>query len=338
MNKHRGWKTTAALLGAFVLISGCGSPIDAAVNRLNGFKQEQQAFQTIAFGERERTLAPGTSYFLALSGITASNQKVGLQPDQVSYAVSNSQIAQVDSHGRLTVSRQAKTGSTAWVTATYKNRKAKLRIRVIVPLKDTIKINHSGLAVVTNPADLTVVVNKHRNLPAYYVPSDLIQPNIPFVDQGDKEKKLMRKEAAHALERLVQAAKKQNIHLVGISGYRSYARQKAIYEANLQEKGKKRTSQFSACPGQSEHQTGLAIDISSPTANLALDESFGETKEGKWLAKHAADFGFIIRYPKGKTGITGYAYEPWHLRYVGKEIAEEIAEKGITLEEYFQGK
>jgi D-alanyl-D-alanine carboxypeptidase len=158
------------------------------------------------------------------------------------------------------------------------------------------------------------------------------------VNQGDEEKKLMRKEAAHALERLVQAAKKQNIHLVGISGYRSYARQKAIYEANLQEKGKKRTSQFNACPGQSEHQTGLAIDISSPTANLALDESFGETKEGKWLAKHAADFGFIIRYPKGKTGITGYAYEPWHLRYVGKEIAEEIAQKGITLEEYFQGK
>ncbi|MBA4542712.1 MULTISPECIES: D-alanyl-D-alanine carboxypeptidase family protein [Thermoactinomyces] len=336
--QHRSWQAAVAALGVLIFLSGCGSPIDAAVNRLNGAKQEQPVFRAIAFPTDEQTLAPGASYSLTLSGITPANRKVELNSDQVSYTVSNPEVAQVDSQGRLTVSKQAKTGSSVWVTAVYKQTRATMRVRVIVPLKDTIKIDSNGLAVVTNPADLSVVVNKHRSLPADYVPADLIQPNIPFAGQGDLEKKHLRKEAAHALEQLVQAAAKQNLHLVGISGYRSYARQKAIYENNVRKNGKERTSQFSAYPGQSEHETGLAIDVSSPSAHLALDESFGETKEGKWLAEHAAEYGFIIRYPKGKTQITGYAYEPWHIRYVGKEIAQEIAQKGITLEEYFQGK
>ena len=93
---------------------------------------------------------------------------------------------------------------------------------------------------------------------------------------------------------------------------------------------------ISALSGRSEHQTGLAMDISSKAMGYKLDQSFGNTLEGKWLSKNSAEFGFIIRYPKGKEAITGYTYEPWHMRYIGKDIAEEITNKGTTLEEYFE--
>ena len=87
-------------------------------------------------------------------------------------------------------------------------------------------------------------------------------------------------------------------------------------------------------PGSSEHQTGLTIDVSAQSVSYRLDQSFGDTKEGKWLAKHCHEYGFIIRYPEGKTHITGYDYEPWHLRYVGVDTAKEITGSGLTLEEY----
>ncbi|MNC65163.1 D-alanyl-D-alanine carboxypeptidase [compost metagenome] len=88
-------------------------------------------------------------------------------------------------------------------------------------------------------------------------------------------------------------------------------------------------------PGHSEHQTGLAIDLSGTDGKCAAESCFAGTKEANWLADHAAEYGFIIRYPEGKQAITGYMYEPWHVRYVGKDIAASIAERGITLEEYY---
>ena len=92
---------------------------------------------------------------------------------------------------------------------------------------------------------------------------------------------------------------------------------------------------YSAVPGHSEHETGLAIDVSGSDGKCAATDCFGDTMEAKWLAEHAAEYGFIIRYPKGKESITGYKYEPWHLRYVGVQIASEIAEQASTLEEYY---
>ena len=89
-------------------------------------------------------------------------------------------------------------------------------------------------------------------------------------------------------------------------------------------------------PGQSEHQSGLAADVSSPSVNYALTESFGKTDEGIWLAQNAHKFGFIIRFPDGKESITGYLYEPWHIRYVGESVATEIYAKDLTLEEYLE--
>lgn len=124
------------------------------------------------------------------------------------------------------------------------------------------------------------------------------------------------------------------IELAAVSGFRSYERQAAIFANAVQRKGEVEANRVSARPGQSEHQTGLAMDVSSASVGYALVEAFGETVEGKWLAQNAPKYGFIIRYPKGKEHITGYRYEPWHLRYVGVEHAMKISQRGLTLEEY----
>ncbi|MFC5405561.1 M15 family metallopeptidase [Cohnella soli] len=196
-------------------------------------------------------------------------------------------------------------------------------------------IEHKGgIDVITNPKSLYVLANKKRNLPSDYVPPDLVVPDVPFSFSGDSPKKKMRKAAADALESLFQAAKDDGIELKAVSGYRSYATQKAIFTANAEKKGEDVANKTSARPGQSEHQTGLAMDISSASVGYALEETFAKTKEGKWLAAHAADHGFIIRFLKGKEKITGYSYEPWHVRYVGRDVAKEIARQKITLEEY----
>ena len=107
---------------------------------------------------------------------------------------------------------------------------------------------------------------------------------------------------------------------------------------NVKRQGLEHTTKYSATPGFSEHQTGLAIDVSADSVNNRLDESFGDSTEGKWLAENAHLYGFIIRYPKDKTKITGYSYEPWHIRYVGKPLAKYIYENNLCLEEYYNFK
>lgn len=202
-------------------------------------------------------------------------------------------------------------------------------------LSATVAPGKDGVMEVTNMHDILVVVNKKRNLKAEYEPTDLVQPNVPFSFEGKSPKKLMRKEAAQALESLFAQAQQENIAILGQSAYRSYQTQESIFKRLSKKYGsKEEANKVSAYPGQSEHQTGLAIDITSERVGYTLEENFGETPEGKWLAENAAAHGFIIRYQKGKEDITGYSYEPWHIRYVGKEIAQEIVQRGITLEEY----
>lgn len=197
----------------------------------------------------------------------------------------------------------------------------------------TIKTVH-GLNTVTNLSSTVILVNKQRNLPSSYVPQDLVVPRIPFSFSGPSPKKQMKRVAATALEKLFAAAKKDGIDLKAVSGYRSYATQKAIFERNARNKGEAVANKTSARPGQSEHQTGLSMDISSASVGYALEQSFGNTKEGKWLKANAPKYGFIIRYGKGKEKLTGYSYEPWHVRYVGVYIAGEITRQNITLEQY----
>lgn len=187
----------------------------------------------------------------------------------------------------------------------------------------------------TTPDSMTVLINKELPLPADYVPADLVVPKVPFSFSGFQEKKLMQKEAAEALEKLFAGAKEQGLSLFAVSGYRSYDRQKAIYDENVAKRGEERTNLFSAKPGYSEHQSGLAMDVSANSIGYRLDEEFAGTPEGKFLADHAWEYGFIIRYPEGKSDITGYAYEPWHIRYVGETMAKELHDRGITMEEYY---
>ena len=135
-------------------------------------------------------------------------------------------------------------------------------------------------------------------------------------------------EANTALEKLQTAGRLEGYSLKLVSGYRSYSTQKSIYNSYLNRWGSEYTDTVSARPGHSEHQTGLAFDVGE------LNNNYGNTKEGIWLKENCHKYGFILRYLKGKEDITGYAYEPWHIRYVGVEVATEIMNKNITLEEY----
>jgi zinc D-Ala-D-Ala carboxypeptidase len=197
--------------------------------------------------------------------------------------------------------------------------------------------NADGKNVIQNPQNTLSLVNKIFGLPSDYIPSDLVRPIVQFSFGEEKlEKSLMRKEAADALEKMFAGAKNDGIELAAVSGYRSYGRQDVLFNAEIKRVGKEKALEAVAMPGSSEHQTGLTMDISSRSNNFNLNEQFGTTKEGVWLAHNAHKFGFILRYPKGKEGITGYMYEPWHFRYVGIKAAEEIYQNKWTLEEYFE--
>ncbi|QGH35741.1 D-alanyl-D-alanine carboxypeptidase family protein [Gracilibacillus salitolerans] len=194
---------------------------------------------------------------------------------------------------------------------------------------------NDSLTVIDDPNSVSLVVNKQRKLPDGFEPDDLVEADVPYHAAEGDPKRLLRKVAADALDALFVAAKEDDLDLVAVSGYRSYDRQKQIYESNVATNGQAHADKFSAKPGTSEHQTGLAMDVASAALVAVLEQSFIETDEGQWLEDHAHEHGFIIRYPEGKEDITGYSYEPWHLRYVGKEIATEIYQAQITLEEYF---
>lgn len=193
-----------------------------------------------------------------------------------------------------------------------------------------------GKSIIQNPLNILALVNKHYALPGDYSPDDLTRPKVSFsFGELDIEKSWLRKEAAKHLELMFEAATKENIELFAVSGYRSYDRQTAVFDAKAYQVGEAAAATVVAVPGFSEHQTGLAMDISSRSVDLELIEQFGDTMEGKWLAENAHKFGFILRYPEGKESITGYQYEPWHFRYVGVYAASAIFERQITLEEYF---
>ncbi|TSB44792.1 M15 family metallopeptidase [Alkalicoccobacillus porphyridii] len=190
-----------------------------------------------------------------------------------------------------------------------------------------------GQAIIQNPDNILAFVNHDYLLPSDYIPDDLVIPDVKFsYGYQDTDKSYMREEAAAALEGLFGAAQEEGIELAAVSGYRSYDRQEELYEQAISRSGPEQ--EFVAKPGSSEHQSGLAMDVSSSSVNYGLVQEYENTKEGQWLAEHAHHFGFIIRYQKDKEDITGYGYEPWHIRYVG-ESAIEIYESQLVLEEFF---
>ncbi len=183
----------------------------------------------------------------------------------------------------------------------------------------------------------TFLINRDYPLTSAYLPDDLVIPDIKFSFQDlTEDKSKLRKVAADALTELCAAAlAEEDLTIYGVSGYRSYDRQYDIYGSNIIKKGIRHTNLYSAAPGNSEHQTGLAIDVSCQEVGFSLVERFAETAEGIWLKENCWRFGFILRYPKDKEHITGYAYEPWHIRYVGIPLAYYLYTNHLTLEEYY---
>jgi D-alanyl-D-alanine carboxypeptidase len=178
-------------------------------------------------------------------------------------------------------------------------------------------------------ADVTsiwVVVNKQRPLsPQSYAPNDLVA-----VGGGQQ----LRSEAAQAFSNMITEAKKAGLSVSPLSGYRSYTTQVRVYNNEVATNGQAVADTQSARPGTSEHQTGLGLDVGG--GGCGIEDCFANTAEGKWVAANGHKYGFIIRYPEGKQSITGYRYEPWHIRYVGVELATEMQKQGVlTLEEFF---
>lgn len=159
--------------------------------------------------------------------------------------------------------------------------------------------------------DGVLVANKTYALPEYYEPGDLLS------------------ECQSAFDSLQAAASKEGLSIWISSGFRSYSLQESLYKRYSDRDGQDAADRYSARPGHSEHQTGLAIDLNT------ISQSFADTAEGKWIAENCWKYGFILRYPKEKEAQTGYMYEPWHIRYVGTQIAEDIYSSGLCLEEYY---
>lgn len=184
-------------------------------------------------------------------------------------------------------------------------------------------------------SSLWVVVNKGRILPSSYVPADLVAPNVPLRLGSTNSEMRVRADVAAGMEKMFAAAKLDGINLMLASGYRSYTNQSATYFGFVSSSGVAQADTFSARPGHSEHQTGLAADIEPTSRTCELDQCFANTPEGKWLAANSYKFGFIIRYEQTTQGLTGYEYEPWHIRYVGNALAQQIYQTGQTLEQFF---
>jgi D-alanyl-D-alanine carboxypeptidase len=177
----------------------------------------------------------------------------------------------------------------------------------------------------TDPSSIWVITNKTHPLnPLQYAPTDLVAI-------GSQQ---MRKEAADALTALIAAAKAENLTISPLSGYRSYSNQVTVYNNEVKNYGQATADTESAKPGYSEHQTGLAVDVGG--GGCGIEDCFGNTAEGKWVALNAYKYGYIVRYTADKQAVTGYRAEPWHIRYIGTDLSQEMYTKKITtLEEYF---
>ena len=178
---------------------------------------------------------------------------------------------------------------------------------------------------------LTVLVDKCNRLSSNYIPVDLEKISPGFNPLG----LLLRREARRAFEIMCFSASGKGIHLEAVSAFRSFVYQETVYmnhwtpDITLEEYQSRR-DRVSARPGHSEHQTGLAVDINE------LEQTFETTRAGTWLAFNSYQYGFILRYPKGKEYITGYDYEPWHYRYIGRALARKVYTSGLTYDEYYK--
>lgn len=190
---------------------------------------------------------------------------------------------------------------------------------------------YKNIKTIYPPTSSDFLVNKNNKLTHNYIPNDLEIIDINYSCKN----KFLKKEAKINFEYLSKQAKKEGFNIIAVSAYRSYEYQEKLYNNYVSTKGLYYADMASARAGHSEHQTGLAVDVS----DLSLDyDNFENTKEFIWMKNNAHKYGFILRYPKAKFHITGFKYEPWHYRYVGIDVATYIYENNLTLEEYILNK
>ena len=187
--------------------------------------------------------------------------------------------------------------------------------------------------------DYTILVNKEHRLDEDYIPSNLVitdNNENNFHDFLDPTLKPMIDKIVFAHFKIMQEdAGKSGFNILIDSGYRSYKYQQDIWDDSINKIGLEETKRIVAPPGASEHQTGFAFDIGYIIDGIYTDDVSENQEESKWLFDNSYKYGFIIRYPKGKEDVTGYNYEPWHYRFVGIDLAKELYENDITLEEYY---
>lgn len=243
---------------------------------------------------------------------------------------SDESIASVDSLGNITAS---KPGVCYVTVSSVSNPEVYAQVKVnvmdengLVPASQPVSTTSSDSSQTVTTTVTTSAVPVKNDSGATYIQGILIV-NKTYGLPEDYNPGL-DSEAESAFNTLSEAAANQGLDIYLSSGFRSYETQVRIYESYVDSYGKESADTFSARPGYSEHQTGLVIDVNT------IDDSFAGTPEAEWLAKHAHEYGFIIRYPKGKESITGYKYEPWHIRYLGVEKATEVYNSGLTLEEF----
>lgn len=236
----------------------------------------------------------GGSAGIAVNMSTTGQASAG----DLEWSSSDVSVATVDASGTVTGVKQGKCDITVAVKGNH-------AIAQTVPVTVRKLEQKDGCTYI----DGILVVNKTYGLPEDYNPG-----LVP--------------EAKAAFDQLKADAAKENLDIYIGSDFRDYNYQVTIYNNYCELYGWEMADTFSARPGYSEHQTGLTIDCNT------IDDAFGETQEAVWLAQHCADYGFIVRFPDGKEDITGYKYEPWHIRYVGVDVAKEVTDLGLTLEEY----
>ena len=189
----------------------------------------------------------------------------------------------------------------------------------------------STLPSIDQPGSPWWIVDADRPLPAGYVPADLVTPDVPIAPGADATQ--LTAPTAAAFESMVADASAAGYRLQLNSAYRSFDDQAVLRARYVHDYGEEAAARLVATPGTSEHQTGMAVDVG--LVGLPGDQSFGSTPASRWVADNAHRFGFIVRYPPDKAAVTGYADEPWHLRYVGGELAGELHADGLTMEERF---
>ena len=179
----------------------------------------------------------------------------------------------------------------------------------------------------TKDFNLLMLVNKYNYVSNNFKPDDLVK-----VSKFAVNNMYLNKTCMEAFISLASDALKEGYNIRAISTYRTYDYQNNLYNKYAKKDGVDKADTYSARPGFSEHHTGLAIDVDNIKTNF---NNFENTNEFKWMQENAYKYGFILRYPSDKVDITGYMYEPWHYRYVGREIAKIIKEKNLTFEEYY---